>query len=113
MSALISQYLNSKRSVTNMSKKISIIGGRGFTGQELIKLIDSHPQFELAQAFSSSVAGKEIMIDERKPEKTYALFDENTEFVEEDVIVWLFQTMKPPNGLTRYPNKTLKLLFLI
>ena len=57
MSALISQYQNSKPSVTNMSKKISIIGGRGFTGQELIKLIDSHPQFELAQAFSSSVAG--------------------------------------------------------
>ena len=71
MSALISQYQNSKPSVINMSKKISIIGGRGFTGQELIKLIDSHPQFELAQAFSSSVAGKEIMIDERKLKKTF------------------------------------------
>ena len=56
-----------------MSKKISIIGGRGFTGKELIKLIDFHPQFELAQAFSSSMAGKEIMLDKRKLKKTYAL----------------------------------------
>ena len=54
MSALISQYQNSKPSVINMSKKISIIGGRGFTGQELIKLIESHP--EKAQLLKSLLA---------------------------------------------------------
>jgi N-acetyl-gamma-glutamyl-phosphate reductase len=104
MSALILQYQNSKPSVINMPKKISIIGGRGFTGQELIKLIDSHPKFELAQAFSSSVAGKEIMIDERKPEKTYALLDENTEFVEEDVVVLAL----PNNEATKWADKISK-----
>ena len=104
MSALISQYQNSKRSVTNMSKKISIIGGRGFTGQELIKLIDSHPQFELAQAFSSSVAGKEIMIDERKLKKTYASLDEDTEFVEEDAIILAL----PNNEAAKWADKISK-----
>ncbi len=104
MSALISQYQNSKRSVTNMSKKISIIGGRGFTGQELIKLIDSHPQFELAQAFSSSVAGEEIIIDERKLKKTYASLDEDTEFVEEDAIILAL----PNNEASKWADKISK-----
>ena len=104
MSALISQYLNSKRSATNMSKKISIIGGRGFTGQELIKLIDSHPQFELAQAFSSSVAGEEIIIDERKLKITYASLDEDTEFVEEDAIILAL----PNNEAAKWADKISK-----
>ena len=104
MSALISQYQNSKPSVINMSKKISIIGGRGFTGQELIKLIDSHPQFELAQAFSSSVAGEEIIIDERKLKITYASLDEDTEFVEEDAIILAL----PNNEAAKWADKISK-----
>ena len=88
----------------NMSKKISIIGGRGFTGQELIKLIDSHPQFELAQAFSSSMAGKEIMIDKRKLKKTYALLDQNTEFVEEDAFILAL----PNNEAAKWVDKISK-----
>ncbi len=104
MSVLISQYQNSKLSVINMSKKISIIGGRGFTGQELIKLIDSHPQFELAQAFSSSVAGDEIMIDERKLKKTYASLDEDIEFVEEDAIILAL----PNNEAAKWAGKISK-----
>ena len=104
MSALISQYQNSKPSVINMSKKISIIGGRGFTGQELIKLIESHPEFELAQVFSSSVAGEEIMIDKRKLKKTYASLDENTEFVEEDAIILAL----PNNEAAKWADKISK-----
>ena len=101
MSALISQYQNSKPSVINMSKKISIIGGRGFTGQELIKLIESHPEFELAQAFSSSVAGEEIMIHERKLKKTYASLNENTEFIEEDAFILAL----PNNKAAKWADK--------
>ena len=81
-----------------MSKKISIIGGRGFTGQELIKLIESHPEFELAQAFSSSVAGEEIMIDEHKLKKTYASLNENTEFVEEDAFILALTALLKSKG---------------
>jgi len=104
MSALISQYQNSKPSVINMSKKISIIGGRGFTGQEIIKLIESHPEFELAQAFSSSVAGEEIMIDEHKLKKNYASLNENTEFVEEDAFILAL----PNNKAAKWADKISK-----
>ncbi len=104
MSALILQYQNRELSVISMSKKISIIGGRGFTGQELIKLIDSHPKFELAKAFSSSVAGEQIMIDEWNLEKTYVSLHENTEFVEEDAVVLAL----PNNEAAKWADKISK-----
>lgn len=39
---------------------IGLIGGRGYVGQELVKLIDKHPIFNLKQAFSRSQAGSSI-----------------------------------------------------
>ena len=87
-----------------MSKKISIIGGRGFTGKELIKLIDFHPQFELSQAFSSSVAGEEIIINERKLKKTYVSLDETTEFIEEDAVILAL----PNNEAAKWADKISK-----
>ena len=54
MSALISQYQNSKPSVINMSKKISIIGGRGFTGQD-IESVDNY--FARTQAIDPKKGG--------------------------------------------------------
>jgi len=38
----------------------SVVGGSGFTGGELLRLLDGHPEFELAQATSRSKEGKSI-----------------------------------------------------
>ena len=39
-----------------MNKKyhIALIGGRGFVGQEVVKLIVNHPYFQLSQIFSTT-----------------------------------------------------------
>src|SRR5919109_2939244 len=37
--------------------RVSIVGGSGFTGGELVRLLLFHPQVELAQVASSSRAG--------------------------------------------------------
>ena len=39
---------------------IGLIGGRGYVGKELVRLIDKHPIFNLKQAFSRSQAGSLI-----------------------------------------------------
>jgi N-acetyl-gamma-glutamyl-phosphate reductase len=39
---------------------IGLIGGRGYVGKELVRLIDQHPIFNLKQAFSRSQAGSLI-----------------------------------------------------
>jgi N-acetyl-gamma-glutamyl-phosphate/LysW-gamma-L-alpha-aminoadipyl-6-phosphate reductase len=36
----------------------SVVGGTGFTGGELLRLLDGHPTFEIEQATSRSAAGK-------------------------------------------------------
>ena len=39
---------------------IALFGGRGYVGQEIIKLLDKHPLFFLKKAYSSSAYGKHI-----------------------------------------------------
>lgn len=38
----------------------SVVGGSGFTGGELLRLLDGHPNFEVAQATSRSYANKTV-----------------------------------------------------
>ncbi|KAJ2743040.1 hypothetical protein GGI19_006741, partial [Coemansia pectinata] len=40
--------------------RVGLIGARGFTGRELIKLIDGHPRFELAYVSSRELAGQPV-----------------------------------------------------
>ena len=41
-------------------KKVGIIGGSGYTGGELIRLILQHPALELDFVFSTTKAGKSL-----------------------------------------------------
>lgn len=44
-----------------MSKfRVGLVGARGYTGAELIKLIDAHPQFELAYVTSRELDGQRV-----------------------------------------------------
>ena len=67
---------------------VSIIGGSGYTGAELIRLISKHPHFELNQVVANRNAGKKIqdIICELRPElinnKDYFV-SSNPEFLRE------------------------------
>ena len=43
-----------------MSIDVVVLGGAGYVGAELLRLISAHPEFELAAAVSSTYAGKPI-----------------------------------------------------
>ena len=43
-----------------MTHTASVVGGSGFTGGELLRLLDGHPEFELVQATSRSKENKTI-----------------------------------------------------
>ena len=43
-----------------MSYTASVVGGSGFTGGELLRLLDGHPEFEIAQATSRSKTNKTV-----------------------------------------------------
>ena len=42
------------------TRTINLVGGRGYTGSELLRLIAAHPDMELGVASSRSLAGEEI-----------------------------------------------------
>ena len=41
-------------------QRVGIIGASGYTGAELLRLIDAHPSFELALATGESMAGRHV-----------------------------------------------------
>lgn len=43
-----------------MTFRVGLVGGRGYTGEELLRYIAAHPQLELAFASSSSEAGMRV-----------------------------------------------------
>ncbi|KAI8322703.1 bifunctional acetylglutamate kinase/N-acetyl-gamma-glutamyl-phosphate reductase [Martensiomyces pterosporus] len=57
---------STRRSYTTSSSaagsplRVGLIGARGYTGRELIRLIDGHPRFELAYVSSRELAGKPV-----------------------------------------------------
>lgn len=62
MSSVGLKLWSSKRAFHQSSlasdKRVGIIGARGYTGQELIKLLDSHPGLDLACVSSRELVGK-------------------------------------------------------
>jgi len=44
----------------SITRSINLVGGRGYTGSELLRLIAVHPDMELGVASSRSLAGEEI-----------------------------------------------------
>ena len=48
-----------------MSKlKVGLVGARGYTGAELIKLLAAHPRFELAYVTSRELAGQRVAVSQ-------------------------------------------------
>lgn len=41
-------------------KKVALIGARGYTGQNLIKLIDNHPYLEISHVSSRELEGQQL-----------------------------------------------------
>ncbi|KAG0142822.1 hypothetical protein CROQUDRAFT_81753 [Cronartium quercuum f. sp. fusiforme G11] len=58
------QVIDQRRSYstnTNTSqKRIGLIGARGFTGKNLVSLIDQHPNFQLTKVSSRELSGKKL-----------------------------------------------------
>ncbi|KAK3987445.1 protein arg-6, mitochondrial [Cladorrhinum sp. PSN332] len=50
-----------KRNTTKFqSARVALIGARGYTGQELIRLLDAHPNMDLCHVSSRELAGKKL-----------------------------------------------------
>ena len=71
------------------SFNISILGGRGYVGQEIIKIINNHPNFSISNIYSKTSQGK--LVDDYKKSKslTYKLLDspDKLDFTDIDIVI--------------------------
>ncbi|CAN3375556.1 hypothetical protein DIURU_005708 [Diutina rugosa] len=80
--------------------KVALIGARGYTGQNLIKLIDNHPKLEISHVSSRELAGQKLQ-DYNKAQIVYSnLQVDDIKQLEEDgdVDMWV---MALPNGVCK------------
>ena len=79
--------------MSKIKYKIALLGGRGFVGQEIIKIIDKHNSFDLSVIYSSSKAGKKINSYHKNPELRYSDLNENLQLDDIDIVICAL-----PNG---------------
>jgi len=79
--------------MSKIKYKIALLGGRGFVGQEIIKIIDKHNFFDLSVIYSSSKAGKKINSYHKNPELRYSDLNENLQLDDIDIVICAL-----PNG---------------
>ncbi|CAI5757014.1 unnamed protein product [Candida verbasci] len=82
------------------TKKVALIGARGYTGQNLIKLIDNHPYLEISHVSSRELEGQKLQ-GYNKDNIVYSnLQPEDIKKLEQDkkVDVWV---MALPNGVCK------------
>lgn len=78
-------------------KRIGIIGARGHTGQELIKLIDANPDMELAYVSSRELAGQSCVYY-KKSQVMYSALSPSDCAKLTDVDLWVLAL---PNGICK------------
>lgn len=102
--ASIPSSINSRRGYATAAevprKKVALIGARGYTGQNLVSLIDSHPHLDLTHVSSRQLAGLPLE-GYSKSKITYSnLSVQDVKKMEEDgeVDAWI---MALPNGICK------------
>ncbi|ORX39130.1 hypothetical protein BD324DRAFT_576956 [Kockovaella imperatae] len=81
-------------------KRVALIGARGYTGQNLVSLINSHPHLDLTHVSSRELAGLPLKGYSKSDVKYSNLSVEDVKKMEEDNVVdaWI---MALPNGICK------------
>ncbi|KAG8853816.1 hypothetical protein FRB96_007956 [Tulasnella sp. 330] len=81
-------------------KRVALIGARGFTGQALVSLINSHPSLSLSHVSSRELAGKQLKGYDKSAITYEALSAGDVQKMEEEgeVDAWV---MALPNGICK------------
>ncbi|KAI0130235.1 Aspartate/glutamate/uridylate kinase, partial [Xylariales sp. AK1849] len=89
-----------KHASNTAPSKVALIGARGYTGQALISLLNSHPNFELRHVSSRELAGQTLQGYDKKEVIYENLSAEEVGQMEErgEIDVWV---MALPNGVCK------------
>ena len=88
------------------SFNISILGGRGYVGQEIIKIINNHPNFFISDIYSKTSQGKLVDDYTKSKSLTYKLLDspDKLDFSDTDIVI--ASAMAYLNALNKLVSKS-------
>ncbi|KAK3940561.1 protein arg-6, mitochondrial [Diplogelasinospora grovesii] len=89
-----------KNASKSQPARVALIGARGYTGQELIRLLDSHPNMDLCHVSSRELAGKKLEGYTKRDVVYENLSPEDVRDMEKrgDIDCWV---MALPNGVCK------------
>ncbi|KAH0566156.1 Protein arg-6, mitochondrial, partial [Trichoglossum hirsutum] len=92
--------LGTRNASNSQPTKVALIGARGYTGQALISLINSHPRFEVSHVSSRELAGKKLKGYEKRDIVYENLTPDDVRRMDEkgEVDCWV---MALPNGVCK------------
>ena len=81
------------------SFNISILGGRGYVGQEIIKIINNHPNFFISDIYSKTSQGKLVDDYTKSKSLTYKLLDspDKLDFTDIDIVIMALSNNESSN----------------
>jgi len=81
------------------SFNISILGGRGYVGQEIIKIINNHPNFFISDIYSKTSQGKLVDDYTKTKSLTYKLLDspDKLDFTDIDIVIMALSNNESSN----------------
>ena len=81
------------------SFNISILGGRGYVGQEIIKIINNHPNFFISDIYSKTSQGKLVYDYTKSKSLTYKLLDnpDKLDFTDIDIVIMALSNNESSN----------------
>ena len=68
-------------------KQVAILGGRGYVGSEIIKILNNHDHFYLSKVFSSSAAGTLVDIYSKDKSLKYEQLNINIDLSNIDFVI--------------------------
>ena len=68
-------------------KQVAILGGRGYVGSEIIKILNNHDHFHIAKVFSSSAAGTLVDIYSKDKSLKYEQLNINIDLSNIDFVI--------------------------
>ena len=78
------------------AKKIALLGGRGYVGQEIFELVNNHPKLSITSVYSSSQAGQSVPGSTKDNPLSYLSMDlTNLELSSEDAYVLALPNNQP------------------
>ena len=96
------------------SFNISILGGRGYVGQEIIKIINNHPNFFISNIYSKTSQGK--LVDDYKKSKslTYKLLDspDKLDFTNIDIVIMALSNNKSSDYIKSIEEHNPKIIII-